>query len=244
MTRASFSMRRLLFLLGALLGCVATLGAADVLPPAPENHFNDYARVVRPDTARRLNAELAQFERDTSNQLVVAIYPKLPSNSSVDEYAVRAAQKWGAGQQDRKNGAVLFSFQESHDLRIVRQVSHDVAVMYLGRVVERGVPDAVFGAPAHPYARALVAAIPGGRGPRILLHGAPPNPANRPQGCAFHPRCPSAVARCRAELPVLKPRSGDGRLVACHVAHHEAERAIRSERHAGVAATGEPGDPC
>ncbi|WP_254070725.1 ABC transporter ATP-binding protein [Acidisphaera sp. L21] len=112
----------------------------------------------------------------------------------------------------------------SHDLRVIRQISHDVAVMYLGRVIERGDPDAVFADPAHPYAQALVAAIPGGRGGRrAVLQGDPPNPADRPTGCAFHPRCPAAVSRCRAEVPVLKPRPGDGRLVACHVAQGESE---------------------
>ena len=109
----------------------------------------------------------------------------------------------------------------SHDLRVVRQVSHEVAVMYLGRVVEQGDPDAVFTEPAHPYARALVAAIPGSPVARTMLAGDPPNPADRPTGCAFHPRCPIAVARCRDEDPGLLPRA-DGRLVACHLAHGAA----------------------
>jgi peptide/nickel transport system ATP-binding protein len=112
----------------------------------------------------------------------------------------------------------------SHDLRAVRQVSHRVAVMYLGRVVEEGEPDAVLHDPAHPYARALVSAIPqpGRAGGRIVLQGDPPNPAARPPGCAFHPRCPVAAAPCAQAVPELKPRPGDGRLVACHVAQGEA----------------------
>lgn len=89
------------------------------MPPAPANHFNDFAGVTRPETARRLNAELAQFERESSNQLVVAIYPRLPSNSSVEDFSVRVAEHWGVGQKDRKNGAVLFLFQASRDIRIV-----------------------------------------------------------------------------------------------------------------------------
>ncbi len=124
--------------------------------------------------------------------------------------------------QAERQIAMLFI---SHDLRVVRQVSHEVAVMYLGRIVERGDPDAVFADPAHPYARALVAAIPGGGQRRAVLQGDPPNPADRPAGCAFHPRCPLAVARCRAEVPLLKARPSDGRLVACHVAQDEAELA-------------------
>ncbi len=111
----------------------------------------------------------------------------------------------------------------SHDLRVVRQVSHQVAVLYLGSVVERGDPDAVFAEPAHPYSRALLSAVPRpreGRGgpPRQVLAGDPPDPAALPAGCAFHPRCPLAVATCRAVPPPLLPRP-DGREVACHVVH-------------------------
>ena len=111
----------------------------------------------------------------------------------------------------------------SHDLRAVRQVSHRVAVMYLGRIVEQGEPDAVLHDPGHPYSRALVSAIPhpGRAIRRMVLQGDPPNPANRPSGCAFHPRCPVATDLCRRETPALKPRPGDGRLVACHVAQGE-----------------------
>jgi len=121
--------------------------------------------------------------------------------------------------QARRGIAMLFI---SHDLRIVRQVSHEVAVMYLGRVVERGEPDIVFAEPAHPYSRALVAAVPGSRRARTILQGDPPDPAARPTGCPFHPRCVLAVPRCRAETPELKPRPSDGRQVACHVAQDEA----------------------
>ncbi|WP_439578034.1 ABC transporter ATP-binding protein [Elioraea sp.] len=113
----------------------------------------------------------------------------------------------------------------SHDLKVVRQVAHEVAVMYLGRIVEQGEPEALFRQPAHPYTRALVSAIPvvrqrAGR-ERIVLEGDPPNPIAVPSGCAFHPRCPIAVAACGTETPALKPLP-DGRLVACHLAHGDA----------------------
>jgi peptide/nickel transport system ATP-binding protein len=122
--------------------------------------------------------------------------------------------------QDRFGMGMLFV---SHDLRAVRQVSHRVAVMYLGRIVEEGEPDAVLHAPAHPYAQALVSAIPhpGRSGCRTVLQGDPPNPADRPSGCAFHPRCPVATAICAREAPILKPRA-DGRMIACHVAQGDA----------------------
>ncbi|WP_421994626.1 ABC transporter ATP-binding protein [Reyranella sp.] len=115
--------------------------------------------------------------------------------------------------QERLGIAYLFI---SHDLKVVRQVSHDVAVMYLGRIVEQGEAESLFAEPAHPYTRALVSAIPsvGERRERLLLQGDPPNPVDVPAGCAFHTRCPFAVAACRSQTPPLRARP-DGRLVAC-----------------------------
>jgi peptide/nickel transport system ATP-binding protein len=107
----------------------------------------------------------------------------------------------------------------SHDLRVVRQVSARVAVMYLGRIVELGDADELFAAPAHPYTRALVSASPAPTRrstPRIVLSGDPPDPAARPAGCAFHPRCASALPRCRAETPALVDVAPT-RSVACHL---------------------------
>ena len=105
----------------------------------------------------------------------------------------------------------------SHDLRAVRQVSERVAVMYLGTIVEEGPPDALLQDARHPYTQALVSAIPhpGRSSNRIVLQGDPPNPAARPTGCAFHPRCPIATARCAQEAPMLRD-THDGRRVACH----------------------------
>lgn len=109
--------RRCCCLLALVVGVV--LGkAAETIPPAPPNHFNDFAGLVAPAVGQQLNRELAQFERETSNQILVAIYPRLQSDSSVDDYAVRVAQKWAVGQKERKNGAVLFVFKESRDVWI------------------------------------------------------------------------------------------------------------------------------
>ncbi len=108
----------------------------------------------------------------------------------------------------------------SHDLRVVRQVSQRVAVMYLGAFVEEGDAEDIFAEPLHPYTRALVSAAPAvrrsGRQERIVLTGEPPDPSRRPTGCAFHPRCPLAMGRCREEAPTLRS-AGDGRRVACHL---------------------------
>jgi peptide/nickel transport system ATP-binding protein len=119
--------------------------------------------------------------------------------------------------QARFNLAFLFI---SHDLKAVRQVSDEVAVMYLGRIVEQGPAEAVFRSPAHPYTQALVSAIPSPWRSRdvkrIVLRGDPPNPLQRPTGCAFHPRCASAMAVCSQQRPELQA-IGDGRHAACHL---------------------------
>ena len=104
----------------------------------------------------------------------------------------------------------------SHDLKVVRNICDRVAVMYLGRVVEEAPSDRIFADPRHPYTQALVSSIPrAGQGldGRIILHGEPPNPAARPQGCAFHPRCRFADAGCAAQVPRLENHGG--RLAAC-----------------------------
>src|SRR5437879_8749766 len=108
----------------------------------------------------------------------------------------------------------------SHDLRVVRYLCDEVAVMYLGRIVERAPTADLFASPQHPYTIALLSAVPEvGSRPRdeIPIEGEPPSAMRIPQGCRFHPRCPWAVARCLAESPGLE-RLRPGHTVACHVA--------------------------
>jgi uncharacterized protein len=96
----------------------ATVRAAEVIPPVPRHYFNDYANVVPPADADQFNQQLDQFERDTSNQIVVAIYPTMQSDSDIADYTYRVKETWHVGQKDKNNGAVLFVFIQDHKLFI------------------------------------------------------------------------------------------------------------------------------
>jgi len=92
------------------------LFAAEVIPPAPAAYFNDYAHVVSTGTASQLNQTLENFERQSSDQILVAIFPKMQSDSSIEDYTVRVARSWQAGQKAKNNGAVLFVFVQDHKM--------------------------------------------------------------------------------------------------------------------------------
>lgn len=124
--------------------------------------------------------------------------------------------------QERLHLTVLFI---AHDLRLVRHLSHRVAVMYLGRVVELAETEALFARPRHPYTRVLLDAAPEldparrGTG-EAAVKGELPSPVDPPPGCAFHPRCPAAFERCRTVRPELTSLR-NGRMAACHVTAKE-----------------------
>jgi uncharacterized protein len=92
--------------------------AAEVIPPRPAQWFNDYAGVVSPATAARLNQTLQAFERETSSQVIVAVFPRMESASSIEDYTIRVAQAWQVGQKDNKNGVVLFVFVQDRKMFI------------------------------------------------------------------------------------------------------------------------------
>jgi peptide/nickel transport system ATP-binding protein len=119
--------------------------------------------------------------------------------------------------QDELGLALLFI---SHDLAIVEHLTHRVAVMYLGKIVELAERRTLFATPHHPYTRALLSAVPVPdptvKRKRIILRGDVPSPINPPSGCRFHTRCPFAFDRCRSEEPELRD-VGLGRLSACHL---------------------------
>ncbi len=107
----------------------------------------------------------------------------------------------------------------SHDLGVVRHLCDRVVIMYLGRVVETAPATEFFASPNHPYARALLAEVPRLEARKkdfVAIVGEIPSPLDPPPGCHFHPRCPHATARCREEVPVLKPIA-PGRWSACHL---------------------------
>ncbi len=109
----------------------------------------------------------------------------------------------------------------AHDLSVIRHVSHRVAVMYLGKIVELAEKSEIFQNALHPYTEALLSAVPGIRKQkesRILLPGSVPSPLNPPPGCRFHTRCHRVLPVCPQEEPLLRD-IGNRHLVACHLYH-------------------------
>ena len=177
---------------------------------------------LRSDQASRYPHELSGGQRQRvviaraiacKPQLIVCDEPVSALDVSIQAQVVNLLRDL----QEREGIAMVFI---SHDLKVVRNISDRVAVMYLGRIVEEASSDEIFAKPLHPYTQALVSSVPVAGIPlsnRIILQGEPPNPAARPNGCAFHPRCRFAAPRCSSETPELLDMPA-GRKVACHFA--------------------------
>ena len=106
--------------------------AADQIPPAPTRYFTQYTQVVSPGTADALNRKLEDFEKKTSSQILVVIFPKLPERAALEDFTIRAAQSWRTGQKAKDNGAILFIFVADRKIRIE-----------VGYGLEGAIPDAI-----------------------------------------------------------------------------------------------------
>ena len=186
-----------------------------------------FARVgLRPEDAARYPHEFSGGQRQ---RIAIARALALEPNLVVCDEPVSAldvsirAQIAGLLDELRRELGLAYLLI-AHDLAFVRHLADRVAVLYLGRVVETAPVEALFERPAHPYTQALLAAAPRAdprhRKERTELHGDPPSPLSPPDGCAFHTRCPVAIARCRVEEPA-RVRVAEGHEATCHLLEGE-----------------------
>jgi len=177
---------------------------------------------LSPDNARSLPHELSGGQRQRVGiARALAVQPALivadEAVSSLDVSVQAQILNLLKDLQARHRLAYLFI---SHDLGVVKNMSHRIAVMYLGKIVEMAAADELYTRPLHPYSRALLSAVPflaRRAAGRIRLAGEPPDPARPPAGCTFHPRCPLAQPVCQEETPELKEWL-PSRVAACHFA--------------------------
>ena len=111
-------MRWLVILLSSLLATTGWLRAAEVMPPVPPRYFNDYTLTVSPQVIEELDQKLADYERQTSNQIIVAVFHKAQTESSIQDYSHRVFTEWKVGRAGRNNGAVLFVYKDDHKIWI------------------------------------------------------------------------------------------------------------------------------
>jgi oligopeptide transport system ATP-binding protein len=178
--------------------------------PAAANRFSDYPHEFSGGMRQRIMIAMALA---LSPDILIADEPTTALDVTVQAQIVALL---GELRQETSMGMLLIT----HDLGLAADVADQIAVMYAGRIVETAPAADLYRAPAHPYTAGLLASIPRAsrKGQALLpIKGSPPSLAAVPSGCAFHPRCPMAIERCRVERPELRTLS-DGRTSACHFA--------------------------
>ena len=186
--------------------------------PLPERRIQQYPHELSGGMRQRVMIAIAMAN---DPELLIADEPTTALDVTVQAQIMELLQRL---QAERRMGLMLIS----HDLGVVGDIADEVAIMYAGRICERGPVDAVFDSPHHPYTHGLLASLP--RIDRtvdklVAIPGSLPSLATRPEGCRFHPRCLYAQDGCRRVEPELGPVSS-GSLAACHF----AETAIASQR--------------
>jgi oligopeptide/dipeptide ABC transporter ATP-binding protein len=189
--------------------------------PAPAARFDDYPHQLSGGMRQRVMIAMALL---CAPALLIADEPTTALDVTIQAQILELIEA-------RKRELGLGILFITHDLGVVAKMADRVAVMYAGRIVEQGTVDAIFGAPQHPYTRALARSIPRldaslTRTALAAIEGIPPSPAKLPSGCAFHPRCSHALEICRSVVPEerllsggVTPRAADpsAHRVRCHL---------------------------
>lgn len=190
----------------ARASAVELLGMVGI--PAPSSRVDDYPHQFSGGMRQRILIAMAIA---LEPEMLIADEPTTALDVTVQ---AQILDLLGSLRDQLGMGILLIT----HDLGVVMEVADSLAVMYAGRIVERGSADAVLGSPGHPYTEALLRSMPEAatKGERLLtIPGSPPSPAALPAGCSFHPRCHLAIDLCREVAPELA-EVASGRESACH----------------------------